>query len=477
MSNELLIFIPTYNEHENVEQIINQLVALNLDADLLFVDDNSPDGTGHILDLIAKRLSNLNVIHRSGKLGIGSAHIEGLNWAYEHGYKKLVTMDCDFTHSPEYIKQFIENSRDCDLVVGSRYMLHNSLGGWNLYRKVLTNLGHYLTRWFLGMPYDATGAYRLYSLDRISCNFIPLIQSRGYSFFFESLFILHLNKILIKEIPILLPARVYGHSKMRFKDALHSVTHLAHLFLTKLVNRERYEIVDPFIPVMATAKADHQGWDDYWAEKKNSASLLAYDLLAAFYRKFIIKRALNYFVRKHFSQSAKVLHAGCGSGQVDRDIRDFVSITALDISAAALTFYRKANQGRCELMHGSIFDIPVEDSSFEGIYNLGVMEHFSEGEIKLILCELRRVLKPRAKILLFWPHEYGSSVTVLKFVHYLMNDLLGKGIKLHPDEITRIRSKAQAQRLLSDAGFNMVEYSFGPKDLFTHAVLVGENFK
>jgi ubiquinone/menaquinone biosynthesis C-methylase UbiE len=261
---------------------------------------------------------------------------------------------------------------------------------------------------------------------------------------------------------------------MRFKDAFHSVSHLVHLFLTKLVNREKFEIVDPFVPESGLVECDVQDWDDYWAEKKSRPSLLAYDLIAAFYRKFIIKKSLNCFVRKHFQKGARVLHAGCGSGQVDRDILGYVSITALDISPAALTFYKKVNQGRCELLHGSIFNIPASASSFEGVYNLGVMEHFTEKEIHRILQEFSRVLKPGAKILLFWPHEYGSSVTVLKFVHYVLNDLLGKGIKLHPDEITRIRSKAQARQLLANNGFELVEYSFGPRDLFTHAILVGK---
>ena len=110
MSKDLLIFIPTYNEHENVGRIIEQIEALHLDADLLFMDDNSPDGTGQLLDQLATTRPRLTVLHRSGKLGIGSAHAEGINWAYAQGYRRLVTMDCDFTHSPEYILDFIQRS-------------------------------------------------------------------------------------------------------------------------------------------------------------------------------------------------------------------------------------------------------------------------------------------------------------------------------------------------------------------------------
>ena len=107
MNNDFLIFIPTYNERENVEVILRQILDLRLDADILFVDDNSPDGTGQLLDALASSHPNVFVQHRAGKLGIGSAHKQGIAWAYDHGYRLLVTMDCDATHSPEQIRDFL----------------------------------------------------------------------------------------------------------------------------------------------------------------------------------------------------------------------------------------------------------------------------------------------------------------------------------------------------------------------------------
>ena len=157
MANELLIFVPTYNEQENVELILGQLLALGLSADILFIDDNSPDGTGDLLDQLAARYPSVFVQHRSGKLGVGSAHVSGIRWAYDRGYKMLMTMDCDFTHSPDYIRDFLAKREDADIVVGSRYLLQESLSTWNAYRKLLTRLGHVLTVVFLKMPYDATG--------------------------------------------------------------------------------------------------------------------------------------------------------------------------------------------------------------------------------------------------------------------------------------------------------------------------------
>ena len=114
MKNELLIFIPTYNERENVELMLSQILALRMPADILFVDDNSPDGTGLLLDSMATNNSNVFVIHRSGKLGIGSAHAYGINWAYDQGYRLLITMDCDFTHSPEYIRDLLVKADAAD---------------------------------------------------------------------------------------------------------------------------------------------------------------------------------------------------------------------------------------------------------------------------------------------------------------------------------------------------------------------------
>ena len=238
MPNKTLIFIPTYNEGENIDEIVRQLLALNLEVDLLFIDDNSPDGTGKKLDLLAAQHPNLHVQHRTGKLGIGTAHIAGLRWAYQQGYQNLVTMDCDFTHSPDYIPDFIKNSTDADIVVGSRYLQEGSLSTWNKKRLFLTRLGHVLTDTFLNMPYDATGSFRLYRLDRLAPGFVDLIQSPGYSFFFESLFILNQNKYRIVEIPTHLPARTYGHSKMKLSDAVHS---LKQFFLSAYLTLKNFK--------------------------------------------------------------------------------------------------------------------------------------------------------------------------------------------------------------------------------------------
>ncbi len=240
--NNTLIFIPTYNEVENVEKIFNDIKSLNLGADMLFLDDNSPDGTGKVIDTIAQNNPNVFTIHRSGKLGIGSAHQDGIRWAYDHKYEILVTMDCDFTHSPSYISDFINLSEKANIVVGSRYMQKDSLATWNLFRKFLTYLGHFLTVNMLNMPYDASGAFRLYNLKKINPAIFKLISSKGYSFFFESLFILYFNKITIVETPIELPSRTYGTSKMTWKDAWNSLSFLLKLYNRKLFRKKTLQL-------------------------------------------------------------------------------------------------------------------------------------------------------------------------------------------------------------------------------------------
>lgn len=222
-ASPLLIAIPTYNECENVGPLARKIVEQHLPADILFIDDNSPDGTGQRLDELAMAFPQLTVIHRTGKQGIGSAHKVAIKHAYEKGYSYLITMDSDFTHMPEDLPKFWANRDNCDVTIGSRFIEKGSLPGWSLHRIMMTIGGHILTRFSLGFNYDANGALRLYNLKRLPEGVFGLVQSNSYDFFLESLFIIHLNKFSIQEIGIRLPARAFGSSKMQVKDALRSI--------------------------------------------------------------------------------------------------------------------------------------------------------------------------------------------------------------------------------------------------------------
>lgn len=213
-------------------------------------------------------------------------------------------------------------------------------------------------------------------------------------------------------------------------------------------------------------------WDVYWKKQRTAGNVL-YDVIASLYRTFIIKPALNHFIKKYFPPKSKLLHAGCGSGQVDTEISKAFNIIAMDISANALEIYRKVNKNRGQPIKGDIFAIPFPENSMDGIYNLGVMEHFSHEDIQKILKEFHRVLKEDGKAVIFWPPEFGSSVTFLKMVKYLLEKVLGKkDVEIHPDEISRIQSKEEAIRIFEKANFKVLEYYFGPRDFFTHSIIV-----
>lgn len=221
------------------------------------------------------------------------------------------------------------------------------------------------------------------------------------------------------------------------------------------------------------ALQEEKEWDEYWTKKKTTSQAI-YRGIASFYRQFIIKRALNHFIESEFKKGAKLLHAGSGSGQVDEDVRKIFDITALDISAESLKLYRFYNGVSSKILKASIFNIPVKDKTFDGIYNLGVHEHFTKDEDIKILKEFKRILKKDGKIVLFWPPKFGISVAFLNTAHFILNNILKRNIRLHPDEISLVESKKQVSEVLKTGGFKMTRFYFGPLDLFTYCVVVGK---
>ncbi|MDB4915677.1 MAG: methyltransferase protein [Gemmatimonadetes bacterium] len=466
-----LVMVPTYNERDNAPRMVEAIMALGLDADVLFIDDNSPDGTGALLDELSARHPRLSVRHRSGKNGIGSAHLDGIAAAYEGGYQRLVTLDCDFSHSPEDIPDFLRESETADVVVGSRWTTMHSLPGWNFYRRMMTGMGHVLTRMVLGIPYDATGAFRAYRLDRIPAETFSLVQSRSYSFFFESLFILHKNAFHIREIPIVLPARTYGHSKMTLDAALQSVRIMLGVSRTYRTTPALFHLRIPPAAVRPELH-DPQNWGPYW-QRSQVMSRRTYAVIASLYRRLFIRPRLHRVLRSQFARGARLLHAGCGGGQVDQGLHEHMRVTALDISADAIRLYHANNPSVSRIEHGDILALPHDDATFDGYYSLGVVEHFTDGQIARILSEARRVLRPGGKVVLFWPHARATSVFVLGIVHTLLARS-GSTTELHPAEISLLTSRAMAERIFHDGGFTLTSYDFGAKDLWIQAVVVAE---
>lgn len=468
-----LVVIPTFNEAQNIAGLLATLLSLNDTFDILVVDDSSPDGTGAIVVEIAKSQSRVKLLSRPLKSGIGGAHRDGILNGYENGYAYVATMDADLTHAPADLLRLFDFSERYDVVVASRFISPGSLPGWNLWRRLLTYGGHILTRFCLGIPYDATGALRVYKIEAIPRRLFKLANSTGYSFIFEILFLLFVNGYSVHEVPVILPGRILGSSKMSMREIKKSIQHLFEYLCMRMFLPERLRIVScPQLNAIPDGAQSDMEWDNYWGRREGLISLF-YDILAGFYRRLFIRPAFRSSVRKVYAKGSKLLHAGCGSGQVDMNLaRDF-SICALDNSKRALELYVASNGPFSDIVHGSILELPFPDRSFDGVYNLGVMEHFPLETLKIALGEFRRVLKPGGSILLWWPPEFGSSVFILKMIKKVLS-FFGReeAASLFPEECSRIESKAQIEELLKSCGFRLTGFHFGPMDMFTQVAVV-----
>ena len=227
--NKLVIATPTYNEAGSIEALLRRIHALGLPADVWVIDDGSSDGTGAIVTRLQAEMPSLSLIQRGAKLGVGSAHVVALRRAKSEGYAQLVTLDADFSHQPEDIPRLLSAAANFDVVLGTRFVDPASLAEWTLSRKIITHLGHLLTQVLLGIPYDASGALRVYNLAAIPAALIEGIEAKNYEFFFESVSLLHNSGFKIGEVSVKLPARAYGHSKMQLSHAAKAVLRLLHL--------------------------------------------------------------------------------------------------------------------------------------------------------------------------------------------------------------------------------------------------------
>ncbi|HSQ26457.1 MAG TPA: polyprenol monophosphomannose synthase [Anaerolineales bacterium] len=218
---KLTIIIPTYNESENLPTLVASLFALPLDQlKVLVVDDNSTDGTGDIADgLAAEYKGRFSVIHRSGKLGLGTAYIEGFERALAERADAIGQMDADFSHPVEKIPAMLEALNSCDSVIGSRYVTGGSVDqDWPLWRKGLSAFGNFYARTILGLPVrDATGGFRLWRRETLLQMPLDMVRSNGYAFQVEITYIAHRLGFSFKEIPIYFADRRWGISKMSFR--------------------------------------------------------------------------------------------------------------------------------------------------------------------------------------------------------------------------------------------------------------------
>jgi len=227
-SDSALIVVPTYNERDNVAEVVERFLGAAPGAEILFVDDNSPDGTGEVLDQIATREPRVHVLHRAGKLGLGTAYLDGFRWGLERGFEYLLEMDADFSHDPRYLPDLLRLAREgADVVIGSRYVAGGGTENWGVVRKLISRGGSLYARTVLGVKVrDLTSGFICWRRSALEAIGLDEVRSNGYSFQIEMKYRALQAGLRMVETPIVFVDRRVGQSKMSraiFLEALGMV--------------------------------------------------------------------------------------------------------------------------------------------------------------------------------------------------------------------------------------------------------------
>src|SRR5947208_6477463 len=229
-----LIIIPTYNEAENLQPLLEAVFSFVVATDILIVDDNSPDGTGDLADAIAAKDARVHVLHRAGKLGLGTAYIAGFKYAVAHGYDAAFEMDADFSHDPRYLPDFLKAIEHADLVIGSRYIPGGGTPNWSFLRRFISGGGNIFARVVLGLPiHDCTAGFRCYRRHVLESIDLDSIQSQGYAFQVEMAYRTLRQGFKVVEIPITFMDRRVGKSKMSRKIFIEGFTYVLRTRFSK----------------------------------------------------------------------------------------------------------------------------------------------------------------------------------------------------------------------------------------------------
>lgn len=240
-NKKFLVITPTYNEIDNIEFFINSILEKPLS--LLIIDDNSPDGTGRLVNNIKSKYKNLFSIHRDSKQGLGSAYREGFDWAIDNNYQFVVEMDADFSHRMIDLDSLIREAESSDLTIGSRYIKGGGSEGWDKKRKLLSYIANLVTKKIIGtIVNDLTSGFRVYNTSSLKNIGYEKIKSDGYSFQIEMVYLYYINKKTIKEVPILFEERRLGSSKMSKEIIFEAVKLLATLFIIRVLpHRKKHD--------------------------------------------------------------------------------------------------------------------------------------------------------------------------------------------------------------------------------------------
>jgi dolichol-phosphate mannosyltransferase len=224
----VLVIVPTYNERESLPVIVAGIRKAESDVDILIADDNSPDSTGEVADRLSSNDSSIQVLHRSGKAGLGAAYLDAFGWAKSRGYDVVVEMDADGSHRPVDLTKILDALTNNDVVLGSRWIKNGKVVNWARSRQVLSRGGNLYTRIWLGIPIrDATGGFRAYRMSALAQMNLKDVESQGYCFQVDMAWRAVLANLRITEVPITFVERELGESKMDssiVKEALWRVT-------------------------------------------------------------------------------------------------------------------------------------------------------------------------------------------------------------------------------------------------------------
>lgn len=228
-----LISVATYNEIENLPALVEALRQVAPQADILVIDDNSPDGTGQWCDEQAASNAQFHCVHRSGKLGLGTAIVAALNYGREQGYDHVLNMDADFSHHPRHIPAMLAAMESADVAIGSRYCPGGGTKDWPLQRRFMSWAVNTYARWLLGLkPNDTSGGFRCYRVSLLNKVDLSTIKSRGYSFQEEILWRLKRAGARFVEVPIIFADRERGQSKINKQEALSALWIIFRLGVT-----------------------------------------------------------------------------------------------------------------------------------------------------------------------------------------------------------------------------------------------------
>jgi dolichol-phosphate mannosyltransferase len=233
MPPRILITVATYNEIENLPRLCDEIFAVAPQAELLVIDDNSPDGTGRWCDQREAKDPRVHCLHRSGKLGLGTATIAAMQYAIDHDYELMLNMDADFSHHPRYIPALLAGMASVDVMIGSRYVPGGGVKDWPLGRRLMSWAVNTYARCLLGLsPRDCSGAFRCYRVELLKKIDLLRIRSRGYSFQEEILWHLKRAGARFGETPILFADREQGKSKINSREALSALWIIFRLGIT-----------------------------------------------------------------------------------------------------------------------------------------------------------------------------------------------------------------------------------------------------